>query len=522
MYPVDSFMYLEELPVPAAPLTPDQKAALGRAMDRLRIAYEARGERVPFARLAGHFDVSEHTVRSWISARRRVDPEIMRDLARGVALNPTELFVLAGWLEEAELSRSEAAAEPDRSADSAAEAWSARHGVAGHAVVHLLDQPELAARFTATVSKVVTRGRYPLATDTVVEFRPRPGFTPLPWAQARRQAQLENTEWEPDPELLRAYPDHCATALELMTAFNPALRDYGQFTWQGDPESAVWRETAAEWPAHLLVQDVVAGISRPAAPDPWLPDFVRPLLVIGGRYSSGLSAALLAQGLGWQFAVVHSGTVFGPRGEAGTVRRAHDSGPRLAWSDAAEHVRKRVRPGAQPWPCVLLVRPQSFLDPSGRPDEGALEQLRRTPARILYARPDRAHLDWWTARETNMSWRRSYAPDARRWLVRLLEAQRAIESVLRDRSGEALDDVRALPAPAAPLDPAAGHAAVLPPALVDGQARLAWQVVRRLSAVERHRGRPLAERLKPGPLASWRADLAADGTPLPSPLYPQP
>ena len=505
--------------MPAAPLTPDQKAALGKAMDRLRIAYEARGERIPFTRLAGRFGVSEHTVRSWISARRRVDPEIMRDLARGVALNPTELFVLAGWLEEAETPRAEAAAEPDRSADSAAQAWSTRHGVAGHAVTHLLDQPELAARFTATVSKVATRGRYPLATDTVVEFRPRPGVRPLAWAQARGLARLENTEWEPDAELLAEHPDYCATTLELMAAFTPPLRGYGQFTWQGDPDSTTWRETAPDWPAHLLVQDIVSGISRPAAPDPWLPDRVRPLLVIGGRYSSGLCAALLAQGLGWQFAVVHSGTVFGPGGEAGTVRRAWDSGPRLAWSDAAEHIRKRVRPGARPWPCVLLVRPQSFLDASGRPDEGALEQLRRTPARILYARPDRAHLEWWTERETNMSWRRSYEPDSRRWLVRFLEAQRAIEKVLHDRRGEALDDTRILPAPTARLDPAA---AALPPALVDGQALLAWQTVRWLSAVERHRGRPLAERLGPGPLASWSADLAADGTPSPPPLYPQP
>ncbi len=497
----------------AKAMTPAEIAAQLRALSLFRKAVEERGSRIPYDLLAARLDVARDTVEAWFKrGDRRISPERMREIARTLGVDPVSAFIEAGWLDAADIERF-AAGLPG--APSGGRPSGLAVSAPQRAAELLLHDPVLRERFDVTLSALVAAGTYRLATDLVAEFRLRSGAAPLSLSEAFERAEGLRGVWLPDDEMAAAEPEYCAIRLELAAAFHWALREYGRYTWQGDPGSTVWQRSTLQWPAHVMVQDVVSGLSRPAAPGTGglAPIAPRPIVVIGGRYSCGLAAALLAEALGWQFALVSSTTLVHPDGSVGAVHRPWDDGPAYAWSDAYAHLTERHADG-DPWRCVLLVRPYSFLTRNETPDLGALEQLRRAEAQVVYARPSTGAIDWFTERQVALAPGQTYRPQAHRWRETTQAALRSIEDVLGYRSARRTgqDLTVAMREPDGPLEVCDPR---VPAEVVDAQVRLAWQVIRWLSPRMAYAGPSLLKSLQPGSLLAWQALLEADQTPGP-------
>lgn len=444
-------------------------------------------------------NVSAETARSWLKGRRHPTLEGVRDLAALAGLSPVEAFLELGWLAPSDLAAQTGQADGRPST------------APQDAVAAVLADPGLRRRFEVTLTTLESEGAFPLTTDVVAGFRLRTGHRPLPAPQAELQARLARLDRSGEPERYAAAdPDYHAVRLELAAFMKDRLRWSGQYTWQGEPGAPTWAGFGAAGPVHVLVQDVVSGVSRPADAEPWTARPVRPLVFIGGRYSCGLAAAFTAQGLGWQYALVCADATIGRNGTVNATRRDPAGGPAEAWGEAAAYIADRAS-SALPWHTVLSVRPHAFLRPDGTPDYNSLEQLRRSPARVVFVRPDEAALDWWIERQIGLAPDRSYAGAAAAHRAELAIAFDQIENTLVDRGlavGVGDLDLRfQQPAPETPWEP---HRPELPPALVDGQLRLAWEVVVWLGQTSRQAKVPPNRALRPGALAQYAAELSAD------------
>ncbi|HEY3867973.1 MAG TPA: hypothetical protein VGM10_06465 [Actinocrinis sp.] len=482
----------------------------------------ATGGELTRAAIAKHFSASQETVRSWLTGRRRPAPEVVRDLARLATVSPVEAFLDLGWLDEADLAlhstgrRGAWAAAGDFSDLAVGAASPSAPEAAARA---MLRDETMRRRYTVELSTVESRGVYPLTTDVVAQIRLRPGAAEPGLEDAQLKARLARVVGGPGEALTAREPGFCAVRLELSAFLAAPTRWSGQYSWQGEPGSRTWRRFASHWPAHILVQDVISAVSRDAAPDPWSARDTRPLIFIGGRYSAGIAAALTAEGLGWQYVLVHSGASIGRAGTVAATRRDWLHGPAEAWSEASEHIRERTATN-DPWYAVLAVRPHSFIAPDGGADLSALEQLRRCPARVVYVRPSEAVLDWWTARQVGLSPDGEYADAAAAHREQLRLAFARIERTLAERAaggGAGREDlVLAQPEPEQKDEGFDPYRPELPERLVDDQVRLAWQVVGWLGRTSRYAPAPPAKSLHPGVLNTVRDRLGVEG----GPAYP--
>ena len=130
--------------------------------------------------------------------------------------------------------------------------------------------------------------------------------------------------------------------------------------------------------------------------------------------------------------------------------------------------------------------------------------LRDTRARIVYARPPRAFLDWWAARQIASAGPGRF--DADDWLVRTESQLRAIEEAVATRP-PGHDLHLSVPDPAEPIE---GAGPTIPPAVMDAQARIAWTTMRWLDDVADSARPSLRTGVLPGPLARWLPALAED------------
>jgi hypothetical protein len=483
----------------------------------------ATGTELTRAAIAKHFSASQETVRSWLTGRRRPAPEVVRDLARLATVSPVEAFLDLGWLDEADLAlhttgrRGAWAVAGDFSDLAVGAASPSAPEVAARAI---LRDETMRRRYAVELSTIESRGVYPLTTDVVAQIRLRPGADEPGLADAQLKARLARVIDGPGEALTAREPGFCAVRLELAAFLTAPMRWSGQSTWQGEPGSRTWRLFASAWPAHILVQDVISAVSRDASPTPWSARNTRPLVFLGGRYSTGIAAALTAEALGWQYVLVHSGASIGRAGTVAATRRDWLHGPAEAWSEASEHMRERVATN-DPWHAVLAVRPHSFITPSGGPDPSALEQLRRCPGRVVYVRPSEAVLDWWTARQVGLSPDGEYEDAAAKHRAQLRLAFEQIEETLAERaldggSVEREDLVLAQPEATDKDERFDPHRPELPERLVDDQVRLAWQVVNWLGRTSRYAPAPPTKSLHPGVLNNVRDRLGVD----PGPAYP--
>lgn len=446
-----------------------------------------------------HCNVAAETARSWLKGRRHPTLKGVCDLAALAGVSRVEAFLELGWLGPSDLAvpTGQGTGDPATAPQDAAAA--------------LFADQHLRRRFEVTLTTLESEGAYPLTTDMVARFGLRPGHRPLPAPQAGLQARLARLDPDGEPEpYAAADPDYHAVRLELAAFLRERLRWSGQYTWQGEPGAPTWAGFGAGEPVHVLVQDTVSGASRPADAEPWTARPVRPLVFIGGRYSCGLAAAFTAQGLGWQYALVCAEATIGRDGSVSATRRDPAGGPAEAWGEAAMHIVDRERSGP-PWHAVLGVRPHAFLRPDGTPDYSALEQLRRSPARVVFVRPHETALDWWTERQIGLAPGRAYAAAAAAHRAELATAFDQIENTLADRGlpsdADAHLDLRfEQPAPDPVWEP---HRPELPSALVDGQVRLAWDVVVWLGQTSRQVKVQPAKVLRPGTLAQYASQLAA-------------
>lgn len=490
----------------------------------------ATGTELTRAAIAKHFSASQETVRSWLTGRRRPAPEVVRDLARLATVSPVEAYLDLGWLDEADLAlhstgrRGAWAVAGDFSDLAVGAASPSAPEVAARAI---LRDETMRRRYAVELSTVESRGAYPLTTDVVAQIRLRPGASAPGLDDAQLKARLARVVGGPGEALLAGEPEFSAMRLDLAAFLAAPMRWSGQYSWQGEPGSRTWRPFASAWPAHILVQDVIGAVSRDASPNPWTARNTRPLIFLGGRYSTGTAAALTAEALGWQYVLVHSGASIGRAGTVAATRRDWLHGPAEAWSEASEHMVERVA-AEDPWYAVLAVRPHSFITPDGGPDLSALEQLRQCPGRVVYVRPTEAVLDWWTARQVGLSPNGEYEDEAARHRAQLRLAFDRIEETLAERaldSGsvgrEDLVLVQPEPEPEPReqdedrqrLDP---YRPELPEQLVDDQVRLAWQVVNWLGRTSRYAPATPAKSLHPGALNRFRDRLGVD----PGPAYP--
>ncbi|ACU69183.1 transcriptional regulator, XRE family [Catenulispora acidiphila DSM 44928] len=460
------------------------------------------GRELTQAAVARYFGVSAETVRSWFSGRRNPGPDRVRDLARFAGVSPIEAFVDAGWLDESDV-------DPGRSGAGGGGDQMYAPEAAVHALLH---DETMRARYAVRLLALESHGSYPLTTDVAAQFLLIPGAAVPALADVERLAGMARIVPSPSAAMLRRHPDYCAVRLELAAFVAEPLRWFGQYSWQGDAGSQTWRPAADRWPAQILVQDIVSGRSTEAAADGWSCRDQRPLVLIGGRYSSSMAAAMLAGALGWQFVLVHSGTVIDRSGQVVATRRDWLSGPAEAWREVAEHV-GRSHAAGRPWPAVLAARPHSFLTPDGSPDHGALEQLRRTPARIVYARPHEAVLDWWTERQIGLSCEREYKSTALALRKQIEAGFDHIEEALRARA-ETISAERGREdltircrRPSGALDPLRPQ---IPDGLVDDQVRLAWRSLTWLGHTSRHAAELPTRTPRSGPLRRFKRLLEAD------------
>ena len=491
-----------------------EAATIKAVMGKIARGLEERGLDPRPAAMGRLFGCAAITIKKRYAGERRLPHEFVEAAAKAAGLRRIDLYLDLGWLPAEEVLATQAddtaqlveqlAARFVRLSDRLAESRPMQGSALQAAVTAVLKAPEARGRFRVTLSVIESGARYRIPTYTVAEFKLRPDAEPLPLAEAVESAAAKGIAAPSDP-LETLDPRHLAVRLELRALTEAARRNGDESTWQGDPDTRTWRSAAERWPAHLLVQSALTGASSAGGAQPWSPREPHPLIVIGGGYGSGPAAALLAEALGWQFVLVHNGMTVTSRGEVTGVDRFWPDGRTLAWTAVARHIAERTE--ADPWRAVVLVRPQSFAGADSIDQRGALEALRNTPARVIYAHPPAEYLEWWAARQQGMTAGPERAFDGPRWPpARTLLLERIQETLAERRSAHR--DLRVeLPPPDGPLDP---YRPQLPGEVMDNQVRTAWAALDWLNT-EVNIGRPrLTDQLRPGLLAGLRTALAAD------------
>ncbi|MFJ3667180.1 hypothetical protein ACIPSE_12050 [Streptomyces sp. NPDC090106] len=453
-----------------------------------------------------------------LNGHRPLKPEFVRALARLADLPVSDVFVELGWLPAEEVSGPDVLSLIRQLRDGVAAvgriprqweaAWFDRAPVAAAAGV--LSGNHGARRFTAELTAVRSGEVYPTVVLDVAEFRLRPGQDPLPLAQAIALAERERV-WDTLPSFDAAGPgpalDYWSTRLELTALAHRALRERGEYSWQGLPGARLWLDAQdGHRPRHLLVQDRIAAVERPArGVDGALPGPAVPaLVVIGRRPFAGGAASLLAEGLGMQYVLPRSDAEVTPDGQVVPVRRERLAGRVAGWLVSSEHLSARHRT-VSPWRAVVLARPYVFAEPGPGGDDRALRSLRDVPAHVVFVRPATRMLEWWAARQADCGV--ALEGGVRGWVERELDLYARIEETLRARPGDRTLLVR-VPEPDAPL-PVVGWG--WPAAVSDLQPRLAWTVLDWLDRTVNRRGPRLAEGLGPGLLREWAPTLHRDG-----------
>lgn len=465
---------------------------------------------------------SEAAVKSYLNGTRRPTVEFIHDLAQLADLPVTEVLSACGWIPVAELAgRGADLATLSAGADPAApgpwrtEGWAPRADSAPmRAAAAVVASVSGASRFTAELSCVISGDAYPAASHDVVQFRLRDGAAPLPLERARELAQRHRLLRWPDPAttlLHEEHADYWATRLELRVLTAEALEGAGEFTWQGEPGNRVWLVPGtADRPRQLLVQDRPAGRSHPVSARPWTAPKALPLVFVGTRPFVGGAAALLAEALGWQFLLPHSGQELTRSGQLFSVRRSRVPGRTQSWLTFAEQARAHAE-RVEPWPVVVLVRPYVFEETPGSRDSGplsrdALDALEEIDAQVVYARPGEAMLRWWANRQRAVTPGGSF--DEVTWLERNRSVLDRVEERLRRRPAGGTLMLR-MPEPESPFP---HFPPQLPARLADAQPRLAWRVLEWLDGSVNRAQPKLAGTLAPGLLRDWSARLAAEST----------
>jgi hypothetical protein len=224
-------------------------------------------------------------------------------------------------------------------------------------------------------------------------------------------------------------------------------------------------------------------------------------VLIGDRYSAGPAAAILAEGLGWEFVPVQpeggDGAEAGP-GVGGDRRTG--PGPR-AWAAVARQIVRGQRDGS-PWhACVLL--PPSVLYQRNGGDRYVLDLLADTPASIVYTRPPQAFLTWRALRQQGALPAGTF--DAVGWIARTEAALHAIEGHVAGRG--MADLMLDLPEPGGAISAIGG---ATPDVVADTEARVAWTLLCWLDEVTNRGCPPVRDRLLPGALAGWILELSTD------------
>ncbi|MEU8001322.1 hypothetical protein AB0B66_09210 [Catellatospora sp. NPDC049111] len=467
--------------------------------------------------------VGAGTVKKYASGERCPSMEWVRDFAALAGVPVTMLYLDLGWLSAGDVLGSEPESvarqlqamavtlsrlEPQVREVTAQASMNARAPMLAADAV--LRHPEGGTRFTVELSTVQAAGPLPMVTHVVAEFRLRAGMRPLPADDLRRLAESEGMQWRPQEHARRQDEDYWAVNLELRALVHSVLRDAGQHTWQGEPGTTLWRPAAA----HLLVQDVVGGVPRPAGAAPWQSAQERPILVIGNLYSASVTAGLLAETLGWEFVPVRAGTEITPLGTSINVGRDVISGRFLAWRAVAAHIAER-QAALQPWPAVILIKPSVLRGRDGI-DEYPCGLLAQTPARILYPEPGPALRAWWARRQTASSLPQDF--DARSWLAEAEAEHEVIARTLAARGRDGLDLTLALPA--APDGALSLDGPQLPSWLVALQVRSAWQALRWLDDNANWASPSLVTTRGDGRLGRWARALGFDTgrEPIPFPV----
>lgn len=493
---------------------PAQAATIRAVMAKIVAGLEGRGVDTRPHAMARRFNCSVSTIKKRNAGERRLPREFVDAAAQAAGLRRVDLYLDLGWLPAEEVLGAETgntaqlmdklATTVVRLADRLSGGQPVRRSALESAVTAVLTSPRARGRFRVTLSVVESGGLYRIPTYTVSEFKLCEGVEPLPLDEAVDLAAgqgIAGPSHRPEPRDL----PHLAARLELQALTEAARRNGDETTWQGDPGTRTWRAAAEQWPTHLLVQSALTGASYAGGAAPWNPREPHPLVVIGSGYGAGVAAALLAEALGWQFVLVHNGMTLTSRGEVIAIERSWVHGRTQAWTAVARHIAERT--DVDPWRAVVLVRPQSFAGAQPADSVGALEALRTTRARVVYARPPEPYLDWWAARQQGMTAEPDPAFDAPSWHRKRAVLLERIEATLGERRPARRDLRIELPSPNGPLDP---HTPELPAELTDHQARTAWAILDWLNT-EVNTGLPrLSEHLRPGLLAGFAPALAAD------------
>ncbi|MER5720214.1 helix-turn-helix domain-containing protein [Streptomyces sp. NPDC002132] len=497
----------------------EERERVRTALEGCRAASVAQGRPGGDSALANALGYKAETVRKYMLGERMPPPRFVRALAELAGVSPARVFADIGWLPRGE-APSPAAYEPPPelvaalSAISGIEAYvrgftQARLPAPLRAAAALCGDRRAAARFRVGLSHLVSGREYPVSTALVSEFRLTAGAEALPWRELAERALRAGPSAARLPDGTAVDDgdgEHARVRAELGIVVSESLRAAGEFSWQGEPGTSLWAPAAAEWPGHLLVQNCLVDLHRQAA-YPWRGVDQRPLVVVGAVWSAALTAALVADALGWEYVPVSSATeVDGGRVVQGDPLDRR-SGRLRGWAVTARHIAERVRL-QENWPAVVLVKPYVFAE-EGHYGHVMADLLRETGARVLYVRPSHRHLDWWAARRDLTSVRGTPGDVWRAGIDRALER---VEDVLHARrggrglpvGGDLLltlpDPPRALPA----ADPR------LPAHLVDHQFRCAWRVLEWLDE-SANRGRPsLFGELRPSNLADHANRLRAD------------
>ncbi|WP_345623064.1 hypothetical protein [Streptomyces ziwulingensis] len=502
----------------------DEREAVRVALEGCRAALTADGRPSGDSALAGALGYKTETVRKYMLGERMPPPRFVRSLSELAGVAPARVFAAIGWLPGSQAPTASPYDPPPELAAALRSIGSVEEYVRTlppvrlpaplRAAAALSADRGAAGRFTAGLTHLGSGRDHPLSTVLVGEFRLADGALALSRRQLAERALRADHPGAALPDVgpadgTDADGTHARVRAELRIVFSPALRGAGEYSWQGEPGTSLWAPAAARWPGHLLVQNVLTDLHRPAL-QPWQGTEQRPLVVVGAVWSAAHTAALIAEALGWEYVPVSSATVVdGGRVVPGDP--PHRRSARLrGWAVIARHIddRQRLR---QPWPAVALVRPYVFAED---PHYGRvpLELLRRTPARVLYVRPSPRYLDWWAARRDLTAVAGTPGHVWRAGIDRALERVEETLAARRADLGPAAGRDLLLSLPDPPQPPCAADPR-LPDRLVDDQFRCAWRALEWLDGVA-NRGWPsLLGELRPSHLAAradeLRADLAA-------------
>ncbi|MFF7332337.1 hypothetical protein [Streptomyces sp. NPDC008150] len=532
----------------------DERERVRSALAACRTALAASGGRASDSAIGKALGYHHETVRKWIGAERRPEPLFVRSLAELAGLDPARVLADIGWLPPREEGPGSGAEPFPPAVLTALTALGALDGLEDRlrtlpsapprpapvrAAEAVLAQGPSAGRFRVALTHVRSGEVYPASSSLLAEFEPAADARPLsaPELAARAlaaglpdagtEAARTGGNGGPDapgpPKPARtangtangtatavgptatAAPvsgslsaeEHARFGAELRLVTAGALRAAGEWSWQGEPGTSLWRGTARRWPAHLLVQNDRTGLARPAVSPRPLPS-PRPMVVVGAVWSVAYAAALLAEALGWEHVPVSSASAVDRGRVVHSDPLDRRTGRLRGWAVVARHLADRHR-AHDPWPAVVVVKPYVF-DAEGPYADGLLSLLRDTPARIVYARPARAYVDWWEARRDLTALGGTPGP---RWAAGTWQALERVEDVLRERrrhAGVPADSDLLLELPE-PDEPPRARRAAWPGQLMDDQFRICWRVLEWLDQVANRGRASLLRDLRPSPVA---------------------